>query len=82
MFQDADKIVDIDSILEQNSPENFTFKRVDNSVQLFNLRCNEETGIPAVHECTSVDRNLYIRLSYHGLVIPLPQRFRYEHNCN
>ena len=34
LFQAADKIVDIDSICEQNLPENFTFKRLDNSVQL------------------------------------------------
>ena len=31
LFQVADKIVDIDSISEQNSSENFTFKRLDNS---------------------------------------------------
>ena len=73
LFQAADKIIDIDSISEQNWPENFTFKRLDNSVQLFNLKCNEETGILAVHECISVDRNLHVRLLCHGLVIPLPQ---------
>ena len=61
-------IVDINSISEQNSPENLTFKRLDNSVQLFNLKYNEETGILAVHECVSVDRNLNVYLSYHGLV--------------
>ena len=49
LFQAADKIVDIDSISEQNSPESVTFKRPDNSVQLFNLKCNEETGILAFH---------------------------------
>ena len=36
-FQAADKIVDIDLISKQNSPENFTFKRLDNSVQLTTL---------------------------------------------
>ena len=50
-------------------------------MQLFNLKCNEETGILAVHESISVDKNLHVRLSYHGLVIPLPELFRYEHNC-
>ena len=40
----------------------------------------QETDILAVHECISADRNLRVRLSYHGLVIPLPQWFRYEHN--
>ena len=49
-------------------------------MQLFNLKCNEEIGIIAVHECISADRNLHVRLSY-GLVIPLPQWFRYENNC-
>ena len=38
LFQAANKVVDIDSISEQNSPENFTFKRLDNSMQLFNLK--------------------------------------------
>ena len=75
LFQVADKIVDTDSISEQNSPKNFTFKRLDNSIQLFNLRCNEETGILAFHKFISVDRNLHVCLSYHGSVIPLSQWF-------
>ena len=75
LFQPADKIVDIDSIAKQNSPESFAFKRTDSSVQFFNLKCNEETGILAAHECISVDRNLHVRLSYHGLVIPFPKWF-------
>ena len=41
LFQAADKIVDVDSI--SDSPEKFTFKRLDNSLQLFNLKCNGET---------------------------------------
>ena len=61
---------------EQSSPENFNFKRLDNSVQLFNLIWNEETGNLAVQKCISVDRNLHICL-LHSLVIPLPQWFRY-----
>ena len=80
LFQAADKI-DSDSISEQNSTENVTFKRLDNSLELFNLKHNEETGIPAVHECIIVDRNLHVCLSYHSLVIPFPQWFRYGHNC-
>ena len=81
LFQAADKIVEVDSISEQNSSENFIFTRLDNSMQLFNLKCSEETGILAVHECISADRNLRVRSSYHGLVIPLLQWFRYENNC-
>ena len=44
----------------------------------FNLKCNEKTGILAVHQCIGADRNLRVCLSYQGLVIPLPQWFRYE----
>ena len=80
LFQAADKIVDIDSISEQNSHENFTFVRLDNSGLYFNLICNEETGVLAVHECFSADRNLHVRFSYHGLVILLPQWFRYKND--
>ena len=70
LFQVADKIIDIDSISKQNSPENFTFKRLDNSGLHFNLKCNEETGILAVHECISTDRNLHVPLSYHVILLP------------
>ena len=45
LFQATDKIIDTDSISEQNSPEYFTFKRLDNSVQIFNLKYNKETEI-------------------------------------
>ena len=61
LLEVADKVVDINSIPEQNSPENLTFKILANSVQLFDLKINEETGVPAVHENT--DRNLHARLS-------------------
>ena len=39
----------------------------------------QKTCILAVYECTSVDRNLQIRLSYYDfdLVIPLPERFQF-----
>ena len=50
-------------------------------MQLFYLKCNEEIDILAVHECNSVDKNLHVYLSYHGLVIPIPQWFQYKHNC-
>ena len=50
-------------------------------MQLFNLKCSEETGILAVHEYISAERNLDACLSYHGLIKPLLQWFRYENNC-
>ena len=59
LFQATDKIIDVDSISEQNSPENFIFKR---NFQIFNLKCNEETAILVVRECITVDRNLHVRL--------------------
>ena len=37
----------------------------------------QKTGILAVYECTSADRNFDIRLSYHDLVIPLPEKFQF-----
>ena len=51
LFQATDKIIDIDSISEQNSPEYFIFKILDNSVQIFKLKYNKETGILAVNKC-------------------------------
>ena len=55
--------------------------RLDNSGLHFNLKCNEETDTLPFHECISADRNLHVRLSYHGLVIPLWQWFRSKNNC-
>ena len=80
LFQTADKIVDIDSISQQNSPQYFTLKRLDNITQFSNLNFNEETGVPMVHECISIDRNLQVCLSYHGLAIPFPEWFKNGHN--
>ena len=80
LFQTADKIVDIDSISQQNSPQYFTLKRLDNITQFSNLNFNEETGVPMVHECISIDRNLRVCLSYHGLAIPFPEWFKNGHN--
>ena len=53
--------------------ENFTFKKLDNSN--FSSKSNAGTSIPAVHKYSSMDRNLHVCLSYHGLVIPLPEWF-------
>ena len=63
LVQADNKMVDTDSISEQNSTENFTFKRLDNSVQLSNLKCNEEPDIPSVLKRITVDRNLHVYLS-------------------
>ena len=53
LFQVANKIVDI---------------YYPNRIHLhFNLKCNEKTGILAVPECISADKNLHVHLSYHGL---------------
>ena len=41
-------------------------------MQLFDLKFDEEAGIPAVQECSGVDKNLHVSLSYYGLVIPVP----------
>ena len=41
-------------------------------MELYNLKCNEETGILAVRECISVNRNLHVRLLCRGLLIPIP----------
>ena len=68
----ADKIADIDSISEQNSPEKFTFKRLGNSVQLFNPKLNAEADIPAVYEYIGIYRNPHERLSSNYLIILFP----------
>ena len=50
LLQAADKIIDIDLISEQNLPENFIFKKLDNNVQLFNLTLYDWPFYNIIHE--------------------------------
>ena len=57
------------------------YKRLDNSIQVYNLVFNEEASVPTVHECISIECDLYIRLTYHCLLLPLLEWFRYGSYC-
>ena len=63
-----------------HSPLNYSFKRLDETVQYFNLVFNEQTGIPAVLECRSINKELQVNLTHKGYSIPLPEWFRSGHS--
>ena len=61
----------------ENAPNNCSYKRLfDNTVQLYNLASNEETDMTAVKESLR-----HVRLSYHGLYLPLSEWFGDGNNC-
>ena len=53
------------------------YKRLDNGIQVYNLVFNEEAAVPTIHECVSIECDLYIRLTYHCLLLTLLEWFRY-----
>ena len=71
----------MDSFTKDHAPDQFTFVKQENRVQYYNVVFDRDTGIPSVHECITVDETLHVVLSYKGIRIPLPEWFRYGHNC-
>ena len=80
-FQEKDKVINFEAFNEKYSPVNFSFRRLEKSVQYYCLVFDPENGVPKVNECISVDKNLHARLTYQGLPIPLPDWLRIGHNC-
>ena len=80
-FQSVDKIINLDSLTEQHSPPGFTFKKIHDSVVYYKLCFDENSGIPIVFESITVNKDLYVSLSYKGYHISLPEWFRSGHNC-
>ena len=80
-FQALDKVSGFQHFDCSHSPLNYSFKRLDETVQYFNLVFNEQTGIPTVLECISINKELQVNLTYKGYSIPLPEWFRSGHSC-
>ena len=71
-FLNQDKVSDFSSFDENHAPANYLFKRQDNAVQYCNLVFDTSTGVPAVHECVTISKDLHVSLAYNG--------FRSGHN--
>ena len=80
-FTDMDKVKDITSFGCTHSPDGYSFKKLENRVQFYNLCFNEDNIAPCVHECISIDINLHVSLSYNGHPVPQPEWFRRRRNC-
>lgn len=81
LFKKKDKVTDFNSFLSNHAPDNISFSRRDNTVQYYNLYFDVVTGIPAVHECISINQDLNVTLSYNGILLPLPEWFRKGTSC-
>ena len=57
------------------------YKRLDNGIQVYNLVFNEKAAVPTVHKWISIECDLYIHLTYHCLLLPLLEWFRYGSYC-
>ena len=81
-FEALDKVNSFEHFNELHCPQNFSFQRLDGTVQFYNLVFNEKmNGRPEVMECISVDKNLHVKLSYRGYHVPLPEWFRCNQSC-
>ena len=66
-FQALGKVLGFQNFDCSNSPLSYSFKRLDETVQYFNLVFNEQTGIPTVLECISINKELQVNLTHKGL---------------
>ena len=80
-FQEKDKVESFKSFSQDHVPSEFNFKRLQESVQYYRLIFDSKTGFPRVYECFSTDKELHVKLTFKGFLIPLPDWFRIGHNC-
>ena len=79
-FIAKDNIHSLQNINEKDCPVGFTFTKYDDHIVLYRQVTNE-LHIPEVKECIRIDNELHVKLFYRGSPVPLPQWFRYGHNC-
>jgi len=81
IFQQRDKVTDLNSLDMEHAPVGYNFKKLQESVQYYQLVFQEETGTAIVHGCISIDKEMHVRLTYKSFHIPLPEWFRLGTTC-
>ena len=71
-FQEKYKVESFELFNQDHAPNEFNFKRLQESVQYYRLIFNSKTGFRGVYECISTDKELYLKLTFRGKVSHWP----------
>ena len=79
-FLAGDLIKKLSEINENLARPGYSFQQTDDHVKFFKLVDNEML-LPEVTECIRIDKELHVKLSFKGSLVPLPQWFRHGRDC-
>ena len=78
-FKRNNNIIGLESITESDCSNGYLFAKYEDVV--FHKIDLDELHVPEVIACIRVDDKLHVKLLLRGSPVPLPQWFRYGHNC-
>ena len=80
-FVNNNKIMKFESIDENLTPPGHTIAKYEDHIVFYKIEHNE-LSIPQVTECIRIDDKLHVKFYYKGFPVPLPKRFRPDHDCH
>ena len=79
-FKRNNNIIGLESITESDCPHGYLYVKYEDHVVFHKIVLNE-LHVPEVIACIRVDDKLHVNLFPRDSPVPLPQWFRYGHNC-
>ena len=79
-FKRNNNIIGLESISESDCSQDYLYTKYEDHVVFHKIVLNE-LHVPEVTDCIRVDDKLHVKLFLRGSPVPLPQWFRYGHNC-
>ena len=79
-FKRNNNIIGLESITESDCPQGYLYAKYEDHVIFHKIVLNE-LHVPEVTACIRVDDKLHVKLFLRDSPVPLPQWFRYGHNC-
>ena len=79
-FKRNNNIIGLESITESDFPQCYLYAKYEDHVVFHKIVLNE-LHVPEVTACMRVDDKLHVKMFLKGSPGPLPQWFRYGHNC-
>ena len=80
-FQEKDKVESFELFSQDHAPNEFNFKRLQESIQYYRLIFDSKTGFTRVYQSISIDKELRVKLTFQGISIMLTDWFCIGHNC-
>ena len=81
VFQNLDKVNNIDDFTESMAPKDFQLRKVNDDQVIFYRLIIDGSTFSTNIESISIDSDLHVKLSHKGSIVPLPDWFRSNNNC-